>query len=210
MNDVNGSHATPSGGLGKAYTDQVVKSIGPKTDSRLKEVMTSFIRHVHDFAREVDLTFDEWMAGVEMVSTIDHANMSSRPKLNTVDQLGWPNEHKQTQRRPAPLRRNRPRIVRFPQPLPSHFDRSLTHSSLVDDITFRKAAEATNAATASAVLGPFWRHDTPLREFGSSITFDTPADGQVAYIHGIVTDAKTKKPIAKALIDVWLASTNGT
>lgn len=68
MNGANGSDATPSGGLGKAYTEQVIKSIGPKTDARLKEVMISLIRHVHDFAREVDLTFDEWMAGLEMVS----------------------------------------------------------------------------------------------------------------------------------------------
>lgn len=96
-------------------------------------------------------------------------------------------------------------------PLAQKLDRggSLTDPSLVDDITYRKAAEATNSATASAVLGPFWRHDTPIRKFGSSITFNTPADGQVAYIHGAVTDAKSKKPIANALVDVWLASTNG-
>lgn len=76
-------------------------------------------------------------------------------------------------------------------------------------MTYRRAAEATDAATASAVLGPFWRHDTPLRDFGSSITFNTPSEGQVAYIHGAVMDAKTKKPISNALVDVWLASTNG-
>ena len=43
--------------------------------------------------------------------------------------------------------------------------------SLVDDITYRKAAEAGDA-TASAILGPFWRQDTPMRDFGSTITFD--------------------------------------
>jgi len=54
--------------LGKAFTENVVNSMGPKTSPRLREVMSSFIRHVHDFAREVDLTVDEWMAGVEMIN----------------------------------------------------------------------------------------------------------------------------------------------
>lgn len=80
--------------------------------------------------------------------------------------------------------------------------------SLVDDITYRKAAEAGDA-TASAILGPFWRQDTPMRDFGSTITFDTPSDGQVAYVHGTVTDATSGKPLSNAVVDVWQASTNG-
>jgi Catechol dioxygenase N terminus len=30
--------------------------------------MTSLIRHVHDFARENELTVDEWMKGVELIN----------------------------------------------------------------------------------------------------------------------------------------------
>jgi catechol 1,2-dioxygenase len=30
--------------------------------------MGSLIRHIHDFARENELTIDEWMAGVEMIN----------------------------------------------------------------------------------------------------------------------------------------------
>ncbi len=80
--------------------------------------------------------------------------------------------------------------------------------SLVDDITYRKAA-ASHDATASAILGPFWRHDRPTREFGSTVTFNTPSDGQVAYFHGTVTSAKTGKPLAGAEVEMWQASTNG-
>lgn len=79
----------------------------------------------------------------------------------------------------------------------------------MDDITYKKAAEASDSATASAILGPFWRKDTPTREFGSTITFDTPKDGQVAYVHGTVSDAKSGKPLSNATVDVWQASTNG-
>ena len=63
--------------------------------------------------------------------------------------------------------------------------------------------------TSSAILGPFWRSDTPLREFGSTMTFDTPPDAEVAYIHGVVTDAVTGEPLKNALVDVWQCSMNG-
>ena len=82
-------------------------------------------------------------------------------------------------------------------------------SRLVDEITYKKATEAHDDITQSAILGPFFRHDHPIREKGATITFDTPEDGQIVYMHGIVTDAKTKKPLANAEIDVWQASTNG-
>ena len=35
------------------------------TDPRFKEVMTSLATHLHDFAREVNLTHDEWRAALE-------------------------------------------------------------------------------------------------------------------------------------------------
>ena len=30
--------------------------------------MTGLIRHLHDFAREVELTVDEWMEGVQLLN----------------------------------------------------------------------------------------------------------------------------------------------
>ena len=81
--------------------------------------------------------------------------------------------------------------------------------SLVDDITFRAVTKADKPPTASAILGPFWRADAPTRENGSSITFNTPSDGQVAFMHGQVTCAETGEPLANATVDVWQASTNG-
>lgn len=68
---MNGTKQNGTTGLGKEYTEQVIKSIGPKADPRLKEVITSLTRHLHDFAREVDLTFDEWMSGVQFVSRLN-------------------------------------------------------------------------------------------------------------------------------------------
>jgi catechol 1,2-dioxygenase len=82
------------------------------------------------------------------------------------------------------------------------------YGRLVDDITFRLASQAADAPTATAILGPFWRKDTPKRENGTSIVTGVK-DGEITYMHGRVLDAKTKKPIVGALVDVWQASTNG-
>lgn len=79
---------------------------------------------------------------------------------------------------------------------------------LVDEITFKLASEAGDPATATAVLGPFFRHDAPERDFGSSIVHGVD-DGEIAYLHGSIFDLKTKMPIPNAVIDVWQASTNG-
>jgi hydroxyquinol 1,2-dioxygenase len=41
---------------------------GTARDPRLAELMTSFVRHLHAFARDVRLTEDEWMAAVQWLT----------------------------------------------------------------------------------------------------------------------------------------------
>ncbi len=40
---------------------------GPETDPRTREVLTSLARHLHDFARDVNLTHDEWRKGLAIL-----------------------------------------------------------------------------------------------------------------------------------------------
>ena len=49
------------------FTDAVIAATGPKANARLAQVMPSLLRHLHDFARENEITVDEWTAAVEMV-----------------------------------------------------------------------------------------------------------------------------------------------
>ena len=79
---------------------------------------------------------------------------------------------------------------------------------LVDEITFKLAAETNDAATASAILGPFFRHDAPILENEATIVHGVE-DGEITYMHGVVRDLQTKEPVEGAWIDVWQASTNG-
>lgn len=72
-NQADGSHT-----LGDAFTQEVINSMGPKTDPRLREVMSSFIKHIHDFARDVQLTTDEWMMGVQIINAAGQMSDAKR------------------------------------------------------------------------------------------------------------------------------------
>jgi catechol 1,2-dioxygenase len=50
------------------FTQNVIKAIGPKAAPRARQVIGSLIQHLHDFARENEITVDEWMAAVNFVS----------------------------------------------------------------------------------------------------------------------------------------------
>ena len=79
----------------------------------------------------------------------------------------------------------------------------------MDEITFTLANEAKDAPTATAILGPFFRADTPYRENGVDIVFNKPKDGEMTFMHGRVVDYTTRKPLVGATVEVWQASTNG-
>jgi len=49
-------------------TQNVLESMAPAPNPRLKAVMTSLIKHVHDFIREVELTQDEWALAVQFLT----------------------------------------------------------------------------------------------------------------------------------------------
>jgi catechol 1,2-dioxygenase len=79
---------------------------------------------------------------------------------------------------------------------------------LVDEIAFKLVAETGDSATASAIIGPFFRSDAPLLPNEASIVQGVNG-GEITYMHGHVFDLQTKKPVPNATIDVWQASTNG-
>jgi hydroxyquinol 1,2-dioxygenase len=52
--------------------DAVIESFAPSTDPRLREVLTSLVRHVHAFAREVELTIPEWETAIDFLTRVGH------------------------------------------------------------------------------------------------------------------------------------------
>ena len=60
------------------FTQNVINAIGPKADPRTREIFSSLLRHVHDFAREVELTVDEWMLGVQFLNSVGQISDEKR------------------------------------------------------------------------------------------------------------------------------------
>jgi len=71
------------------FTSHVIETIGPKTGDRERLVLSSLIRHLHDFAREVELSVDEWMTGVHFINSIGQISDSKRNEGQRIsDVLG--------------------------------------------------------------------------------------------------------------------------
>ena len=68
MATTNGATTNGSSKYDPTFTKHVIGAMGPNTSPRMRQVLSSLIQHVHDFAREVELTVDEWMAGVELMN----------------------------------------------------------------------------------------------------------------------------------------------
>jgi hypothetical protein len=74
-------------------SDAVISSFAPSTDPRLREVLTSLVRHLHGFAREVELTIPEWNAAIDFLTRTGHKCDDDRQEfilLSDVSRSGTP------------------------------------------------------------------------------------------------------------------------
>lgn len=69
------------------FTRKVVDNMGPKTTPRNREVLGALIRHLHDFAREIELTPEEWMAGVHYMNAVGSVYKESNGTRNETHRL---------------------------------------------------------------------------------------------------------------------------
>ncbi len=51
-------------------TEAALEQMAATPNPRLKEIMAVLTRHLHDFAREVDLTPDEWLEGIKFLTAV--------------------------------------------------------------------------------------------------------------------------------------------
>lgn len=49
------------------FTNAVVNATGPKSDARLRKIVASLTRHLHDFCRENLITADDFRKAIELV-----------------------------------------------------------------------------------------------------------------------------------------------
>jgi len=148
-------------------TDVVLAAMNGASNPRLREVMASFVRHLHAFAREAQLTEAEYDLAVDFLNRIGQATHESHNEgILFADAVGF--------------------------------------STLVCLLN-----NGRNGATetASALLGPFWRDNSPPTANGGSIVrSSTP--GPALFVTCRVT-GPDGAPLAGVEVDVWQASPAG-
>ncbi|MBI0539286.1 hydroxyquinol 1,2-dioxygenase [Roseomonas sp. KE2513] len=72
-----------------SITDAVIAQMATTEDARMKEVMESLVRHLHDFARDVRLTPDEWLKAIGFLTRTGQTCTPSRQEFILLsDTLG--------------------------------------------------------------------------------------------------------------------------
>ena len=70
-------------------TDAVIGQMASTKSERLKEIMNAAVRHLHAFAREVNLAPDEWIEGIKFLTATGHACTEYRQEFILLsDTLG--------------------------------------------------------------------------------------------------------------------------
>src|SRR4051812_21721076 len=85
------SSAAPVGGPGKepvmreltpeTVTDAVIEQMATTPDPRMREIMAAAVKHLHAFAREVNLTPTEWIKGIEFMTKVGQACTPARQEF---------------------------------------------------------------------------------------------------------------------------------
>jgi hydroxyquinol 1,2-dioxygenase len=140
-----------------AYCDQ-------STEPRLKFVLSKLAAHLHAFARDAELTHEEWQAAMSLLARAGEISSPERSEFILYsDVLGL--------------------------------------TALVDMIN------SGNGRTAYSNLGPFYIAGAPWLEVGGDMIVGNAGD-QIAF-YGQVLEAKSRKPVAGAVLDVWQTAANG-
>jgi hydroxyquinol 1,2-dioxygenase len=64
-----------------SVTDAVLEQMSGTPDPRLREVMASLVRHMHDFARDVNLTPEEWLKTIGFLTKVGQACTPARQEF---------------------------------------------------------------------------------------------------------------------------------
>lgn len=62
-------------------TQEVMQAFATPQAGRLGEIMASLVKHLHAFTREVDLTPEEWLAGLQFLTKTGQISTERRPEF---------------------------------------------------------------------------------------------------------------------------------
>jgi hydroxyquinol 1,2-dioxygenase len=70
-------------------TDAAIEQMSSTPSPRMRQIMASLVRHLHDFTREVDLTPEEWLEGIRFLTAVGQKCTAHRQEFILLsDTLG--------------------------------------------------------------------------------------------------------------------------
>ncbi|KAL0931766.1 catechol -dioxygenase 1 [Colletotrichum truncatum] len=175
----NSSSSTGKALYDPDFTDRVIAATGPDANPRLAQIMPSLLRHLHDFAREVDLTVAEWMAGVQIINEAGQMSNDSRNETQLVcDILGLESLVDEITSKQLQLKTT------------TSLEHNPTSSAILGPFYRYNAPVLPNGSSIVSSL------DFPEYQRAST------------HLSGRVLD-QNGKPIAGAVVDIWHTAPNG-
>ena len=160
-------------------TQAVLERFSNTPDPRLKEIIFSLVQHLHDFAREVRLTEDEWLEGIKFLTRAGHITDDKRQEFILLsDTLG------------ASMM-----VVMLDQLRAARRDADKS-----------VATHTPTPATEATVQGPYYWEGAPILPLGADIA--PGVRGEASFYSGRVTDTDGK-PIEGATLDIWSGDGEG-
>jgi len=179
----------------KDVTTAVLSELQRSDNARFKEIMSALVRHLHDFAREVKLTEQEFQAAVNYIVQIGkHTNETHNEGVLMSGALGFSTlicllnngDNGQTEtsqnllgpfwREYSPVTENGGSIVRSPTPGPALFV-----NAWFKDKTGRPIAGATVDVWQSSTEGYYENQDPVQADMNLRGKFTTDKDGHISF-----------------------------
>ncbi|KAK7908320.1 hypothetical protein PG985_015623 [Apiospora marii] len=179
------------------FTDMVIAATGPKANPRLAQIMPSLVRHLHDFAREVDLTVAEWTAGVDMINQAGQMSDDKRNETQLLcDILGLESlvDEITSELLQQPGTTLTPSAILGPFYRASVPELPYGGSILKMPSPSSPPDGSNGSTTATTTTTPDWAQEAPRL---------------LTHMHGRVLSAETGDPIPGVTLDVWQAAPNG-
>ncbi|KAH6625022.1 Intradiol ring-cleavage dioxygenase [Chaetomium sp. MPI-SDFR-AT-0129] len=188
-----------------SFTESVIGATGPNANPRLAQIMPSLVRHLHAFAREVNLTVAEWTAAVDFIN--ECGKMSSDRRNETqllcdifgleslVDEITSTLLATSTAETPssilgpfyrhdAPLLANGSSIVQNMTPSVPWYDQAVADSAFLTGRVLASSGMPIKGATVdvwhAAPNGLYEQQDTEQPEMNFRGRFETDAEGGYA------------------------------
>src|ERR1700722_1977603 len=65
----------------ETITEVVQRTFDTSTDDRFRQVLVSLVQHIHDFARDVRLTGDEWFTAMDFIERVGKISSPTRQEV---------------------------------------------------------------------------------------------------------------------------------